>query len=151
MQKFDDIKFCWIFRVFKFSLKKHWFCAYHCEPFFWKTAWQSINFRQKPKIYHIDLSCHTEHSLCHTERSEVSTNSKCILNSLDFSLCANALRSKWQNQVLFIVRLRLASCKENVTYQNPCFVARLCLLCSLFSETAQKHAQKVAQIYNKAI
>ena len=45
---------------------------------------------------HFDLSCLTEHSFCHTERSEVSINLKRVLNSLDFSLCANALRSKWQ-------------------------------------------------------
>ena len=49
------------------------------------------------------------------------------------------------NQVLFIVWLRLASRKENITYQNPCFVARLGLLCSLFDETAQKHTQKATQ------
>ena len=57
--------------------------------------------------------CHTKfaeqsevsQSPCHTERSEVSINSKCALNSVDFfavacalqpvgSLCANAVRTK---------------------------------------------------------
>ena len=41
--------------------------------------------------------------------------------------------------------LKLRFCVKNLTYQNPCFAARLCLLCSLFDETAQKHAQKATQ------
>ncbi len=58
----------------------------HCGQILQKFAWQSINFRQKPKIYHTDLSCHTEHSLCHTELSQESEVSISLKYGF-FALC----------------------------------------------------------------
>ena len=97
---------------------------------FTETAWQYprknsillLKFKQSSKFCHTNLSCHTE-------RSEVSINSKCdfsalrhILNSLDFSLTLKMTK--------FAVLCKWIFCYSSCTLQQP--VGSLCAnaLCS---------------------
>ena len=80
---------------------KAWFCGFFYCGLRLASRW--VGFLKKAQndkclvILNFAEQSEVSQSPCHTElsqESEVSINSKCALNSVDFSLCANARRSK---------------------------------------------------------